>query len=158
MIKKLFIFTLLLGFIISGCAGSNWNIPAGNAAIKLGIKAAAYEGGFYVGKSKTTADDEAIALAYKAAREGTLPVADVAKALADLKLTNPQLTGLLLLTLSEMGAIFDANGGLVSLSGIPVEYWDAAAEGYALGFEIGKAGQKDIKPSVSAVKKFMPKK
>jgi hypothetical protein len=158
MIKKLLILALF-GLLLSGCAGSNWNVPAGNAAMGIGIKVAAYEAGLYVGKSKTTADDDAIALAYKAAREGTISVADVSKALADLKITNPQLSGLLLITLSEMGAVFNPDtGGLVALSGIPVEYWDKAAEGYVLGFEIGKAGQKDVKPSVSSVKKYMPLK
>jgi hypothetical protein len=155
--KKTALILVALAFLLTGCAGSNWNIPAGNSAMGIGVKVAAYEAGLYVGKSKTTADDDAIALAYKAAREGTLDVATVAKALADLKINDPRLSGIVLIVLSEMGATFDpATGGLVSLSGIPVEYWDKAAEGYALGWEIGKAGQKSI--AKSAVLKYMPKK
>jgi hypothetical protein len=160
MFKKLIALTLF-GLLLSGCAGSNWNIPAGNTAMSIGIKVAAYEAGLYVGKSKTTADDEAIALAYKAAREGTLDPVVVAKMLTDLKINDPRLSGILLIALSEMGATFDTNtGGLISLSGIPVEYWDKAAEGYALGYELGKAGQKAIaaSPVKSAVIKYMPKK
>src|SRR3989304_1527413 len=136
--KKLFVLLCLVGFVLTGCAGSGWNIADGNMAIGLVIKMAAYEAGLYIGKSKTTADDEAIAMAYKAAREGKLDPATVAKALADLKINDPKLSGLLLIALTEMGAIFDLNGGLVAVSGIPIEYWDKAAEGYAIGYELGK--------------------
>ena len=142
--------------LMVGCAGTKWDIPAGNAAISLGIKVAAYNLGYYVGKSKTQADDEAVALAYKAAREGVLSPADVSSAIAKFKIENPQLAGTLVLTLSEMGAVFDATGTLVSLSGIPIEYWDRAAEGYVLGYEMGKAGQKAV--TKSAVVQYMPKK
>lgn len=155
MIKKLLIIALF-GFFLSGCAGSNWNIPAGNTAMSVGIKVGAYNLGYYVGKSKTDADDIAIANAYKLAREGTLSPAEVAAAFAKLKIENAQLAGSLMIILTEMGATFDAGGNLLNLSGIPIEYWDKAAEGYALGYEFGKIGQKDIKSNVSAVKKHMP--
>jgi hypothetical protein len=123
------------------------------------IKVIGYNLGYYVGKSKTTADDEAIAVGYKAAREGTIAPAEIAKALSKLKIENPQLAGSLVIILTEMGAGFDIEGNLVDLSGIPVEYWDKAAEGYALGYELGKIGQKDVAgKAVSAVIKFMPKK
>ena len=121
-------------------------------AIELG----GYNLGYYIGKSKTDADDIAIADAYKLAREGQLSPEEVAKAFSKLKIENPQLSGSLLIVLKSMGAGFSVDGGLIDLSGIPVEYWDKAAEGYVIGYEFGKAGQKSVKPS--AVKAVMPKK
>ena len=57
-----------------------------------------------------------------------------------------------------MGAVVDVNtGGLVSLSGIPAKYWDRAAKGYTMGFEMGQLNQKAL-GKVSAVKAKLPKK
>jgi hypothetical protein len=55
-----------------------------------------------------------------------------------------------------MGAAVTPEGGLVGLSGVPVAYWDAAAQGYKMGFEMAQANKKDI--IVSAIKAKMPKK
>ncbi len=127
-----------------------------NTATLTAIELGGYNLGYYIGKSKTDADDIAIADAYKLAREGQLSPEEVAKAFAKLKIENPQLSGSLLIVLKSMGADFGVDGGLISLSNIPVEYWDKAAEGYVVGYEFGKAGQKSVKPS--AVKAVMPNK
>jgi hypothetical protein len=127
-----------------------------NTATLTAIELGGYNLGYYIGKSKTDADDIAIADAYRLARTGQLSPEEVSKAFAKLKIENPQLSGSLLIVLKSMGAGFDMEGNLISLSGIPVEYWDKAAEGYVVGYEFGKAGQKSVKPS--AVKAVMPKK
>lgn len=150
MIGLLMIVSCVLMF--TGCKLGD---VASNTALLTTIEVAGYNLGIYVGKSKTDADDLAIANAYKLAREGKLTPEEVAAAFAKLKIENPQLAGSLMIILKNMGAGFDAGGNLINLSGIPVEYWDAAASGYVLGYEFGKAGQKSIKPS--AVKKYLPK-
>lgn len=159
MIKKL-IPLLLISLLFIGCATTGGSSPAATAemqkqAILLGIELSAYNLGYYVGKSKTDADDLAIADAYGLARTGTLDPKVVAEAFVKLKIEQPQLAGSLGIVLKRMGATFDpVSGGLVSLSGIPLEYWDVSASGYASGYEIGKMGQKGI--SKSAVVKKMP--
>ena len=126
-------------------------------AMLTAIELGGYNLGYYVCKSKTDADDIAIADAYKLARTGTLSPQEVAEAFAKLKIENPQLAGSLQIILINMGATIDpTTGALISLSGIPVEYWDRAARGYVAGYAFGKVGQKSIR--VSAVKAVMPKK
>jgi hypothetical protein len=125
--------------LFTGCSGLQVN---NDQAMLTAVELAAYNAGYYVGKSKTTDDDTAIATAYQLARTGQLSPAEVATALARLKIDNPQLAGSLLIVLKNMGASFGADGGLVSLSGIPVEYWDRARDGYVAGYEMGKVGQK----------------
>lgn len=155
--KRVLAVLCLVSFGLMGCAGSNWNIPAGNTALLTSIELGGYNLGYYVGKSKTDADDIAIADAYKLARTGTLSPAEVAAAFAKFKIENAQLAGSLMIILTNMGATVDpATGSLIGLDKIPVEYWDRAAQGYVMGYEFGKAGQKSIKPS--AVKAVMPKK
>lgn len=157
--KKIFAVLCLVSFVLAGCAGSSLNIPAGNTAILTAIELGGYNLGYYVGKSKTDADDIAIADAYKLARTGTLSPQEVAAAFAKLKIENSQLAGSLGIVLKNMGGTFDpTTGALVSLSNVPVEYWDKAAEGYVLGYEFGKIGQKGAKKAVSAVAAVMPKK
>jgi hypothetical protein len=112
------------------------------------IELAGYNLGYYVGKSKTTSDDTAIADAYQLARTGQLSPAQIAEAYSRLKIDNPQLAGSLYIVLKNMGAGFDAGGGLVDLSGIPVEYWDTAAVGYEAGYGVGKINQKSKVRSV----------
>lgn len=154
MFKKL-IAVVMFGFLFSGCALTGGQVNQ-NAAIYTAIELGGYNLGYYVGKSKTDVDDIAIADAYKIARTGTLSPTDLAAAFSKFKIENAQLAGSLGIILKNMGATFDpTSGGLVSLSGIPVEYWDKAAEGYVLGYEFGKMGQKSI--NKSAVVKFMPK-
>lgn len=155
MFKRLIaVFTVIM-FLV-GCAGTGWNVPAGNQALLGVIEVSGYNLGYYIGHSKTTADDQ-IANAYKLARMGTLTPQEVASAIAALKLEDPQLAGSLAIALKRMGAIFDpTTGGLVDISGIPVEYWDTAAEGYVLGYEIGLMGKKAPK-KVSAVASIKPK-
>lgn len=151
----LFCVTLLVSTF--GCAGSNWNIPAGNQAILTAIEMGGYGVGVFVKKSKTPSDDAAIAAAYKLAREGVVDVTQVQKALDDLKLNDEELAGATAILLKRMGAVFDENTGtLMSLSNIPVEYWDAAAEGYVLGYGIAKTKTKAM--GESAVKPLLPKK
>ena len=150
--KKLFALLVVVG-MLAGCAGGQVNQ---DAAILTAIQLGGYNLGYYVGQSKTVADDQAIADAYALARTGTLTPAQMAAAFAKFKIENPQLAGSLFIILSNMGATIDSTGGLVSLSGIPVAYWDKAAEGYVAGFEMGKLNQKAI--GVSAVKAKMPKK
>jgi hypothetical protein len=135
--KKLSVFLAIA--LLAGCTGLQVN---NDQAMLTAIELAAYNAGYYVGKSKTTDDDTAIATAYQLARTGQLSPAEVATALAKLKIDNPQLAGSLLIVLKNMGASFGADGGLVGLSGIPVEYWDRAKDGYVMGYEMGKAGQK----------------
>jgi len=149
--KRLFI--LIMAASLLGCTGGQ---VSQDAALLTAIELGGYNLGYYVGKSKTTADDVAIADAYALARTGTLTPAQLAEAFSKFKIENAQLAGSLLIILRNMGATFAADGGLVSLSGIPVEYWDRAAAGYASGYEFGKIGQKDIR--VSAVKAKMPRK
>lgn len=150
--KKVTAVTAIIMFLF-GCAGTQINQ---NAALLTAIELGGYNLGYYVGKSKTDADDIAIANAYQLARTGTLSPAELAAAFAKFKIENAQLAGSLLIIMRNMGATFDASGGLVSLSGIPVEYWDRAAYGYAAGYEFGKVGQKSFK--ASAVVAVMPKK
>ena len=151
--KKLFALLVMVG-LLAGCAGGQVNQ---DAAILTAIQLGGYNLGYYVGQSRTTADDQAIADAYALARTGTLTPEQMAAAFAKFKIDNPQLAGSLFIILSNMGATIDSTGGLVSLSGIPVAYWDKAAEGYVAGFEMGKLNQKAI-GAVSAVKATMPKK
>jgi len=155
MFKKLIVL-MVFGFLLSGCAtmGGSGSVNQ-EVAILTAIELGGYNLGYYVGKSKTDADDIAIADAYALARTGTLTPAQLAEAFSKFKIENAQLAGSLGIILKNMGATFDpATGGLVSLSGIPVKYWDKAAEGYVLGYEFGKAGQKSI--NKSAVKTKMP--
>lgn len=152
MKKKLTLLFVTLVMLI-GCNGMQ---VSQNAAMLTAIELGGYNLGYYVGKSKTDADDIAIANAYQLARTGTLSPAELAAAFAKFKIENAQLAGSLLIVMRNMGASFDTGGGLVSLSGIPVEYWDRAAAGYAAGYEFGKIGQKSIR--VSAVVAIMPKK
>ena len=151
--KKLFALLIVVG-MLAGCNGMQVNQ---DVAILTAIQLGGYNLGYYVGQSKTVADDQAIADAYALARTGTLTPAQMAAAFAKFKIENPQLAGSLFIILSNMGATIDNTGGLVSLSGIPVAYWDKAAEGYVAGFEMGKLNQKAI-GAVSAVKAKMPKK
>ena len=154
--KRLLCLSIVV-LLLAGCAGSNWNIPAGNTALLTAIELAGYNLGYYVGKSKTDTDDIAIADAYKLARTGTLSPAEVAVALSKFKLENPQLAGSLMIVLSSMGATTEPNTGvLIGLDKIPVEYWDSAARGYVMGFDLGKLGQKAVKRS--AVAAVIPKK
>jgi hypothetical protein len=151
--KKLFAL-LVMASLLAGCAGGQVNQ---DTAILTAIQLGGYNLGYYVGQSKTTADDQAIADAYALARTGTLTPAQMAAAFAKFKIENPQLAGSLFIILTNMGATINSDGGLVSLSGIPVMYWDKAAEGYVAGFEMGKLNQKAVS-KVSAVKAKMPKK
>ena len=151
--KKLFALLVMVG-MLAGCAGGQVNQ---DAAILTAIQLGGYNLGYYVGQSRTTADDQAIADAYTLARTGTLTPEQMAAAFAKFKIDNPQLAGSLFIILSNMGATVNSTGGLVSLSGIPVAYWDKAAEGYVAGFEMGKLNQKAVS-KVSAVKAKMPKK
>lgn len=145
----------VIGIFAFGLTGCKMGDIASNAGLLTTIELGGYNAGYYVGKSKTDADDTAIANAYKLAREGKLSPEEIAKSLAQLKLENPQLSGSLMIVLKNMGAGFGADGGLVDVTGIPVDYWDAAAAGYVVGYEMGKAGQKAAR--VSAVKKYLPK-
>ena len=149
--KNLLVLIMVAGML--GCAGGQ---ISQDAALLTAIELGGYNLGYYVGKSKTDADDIAIADAYALARTGTLTPAQLAEAFSKFKIENAQLAGSLLIILRNMGATFDAGGGLISLSGVPVEYWDRAAAGYASGYEFGKIGQKDI--GKSAVLKIMPKR
>ena len=150
--KRLSIIMVMIASVL-GCAGGQ---ISQDAALLTAIELGGYNLGYYVGKSKTDADDIAIADAYALARTGTLTPAQLAEAFSKFKIENAQLAGSLLIILRNMGATFDAGGGLISLSGVPVEYWDRAAAGYASGYEFGKIGQKDV--GVSAVKAKMPKR
>lgn len=154
--KRIIALLAMVG-MMAGCAGGG-NINQ-DAAILTAIQLGGYNLGYYVGQSKSTADDQAIADAYAIARTGTLTPEQMAAAFAKFKIENPQLAGSLFIILQNMGATVSADGGLVSLSGIPVAYWDKAAEGYVAGFEMGKMNQKGLtlkKPS--AVKAKIPKK
>ena len=156
MIKRLLMFILIIGFM-TGCSGMKLGgSDAQNTALLTAIELGGYNLGYYVGKSKTMDDDQAIADAYALARTGTLSPAQVASAFAKFKIENPQLAGSLLIILRNMGATFATDGGLVTLSGIPVEYWDRAAAGYAAGYEFGLVGKKAN--AVSAIVAKMPKK
>jgi hypothetical protein len=156
--KQWLCFTIVVLCLVSfGCSGFSGNTQADNAALLTAIELGGYNLGYYVGKSKTDSDDIAIADAYKLARTGSLSPAEVAAAFSKFKIENPQLAGSLMIVLTNMGATTDpTTGGLISLSNIPVEYWDRAARGYASGYEFGRLGQKSTK--VSAVVAIMPKK
>jgi hypothetical protein len=149
------IMSFFLSLFIGGCAGLK---PIEEAAILSIIRVGGYDFGYYIGKSKTDLDDIAIADAYKLARTGSLSPQELSEAFAKFKIENPLLAGNLMLILQSMGAIFDEAGTLVSLSKIPVIYWDTAAEGYVLGYEFGLIGKKDVVKKVSAVKALILKK
>ena len=152
---KRFLALLAIAALLTGCAGMTVNQ---DAAILTAIQLGGYNLGYYVGNSKTTADDQAIADAYALARTGTLTPEQMAAAFAKFKIDNPQLAGSLFIILTNMGATLSADGGLVSLSGVPAAYWDKAAEGYVAGFEMGKINQKGLKlQKPSSVKAKMPK-
>jgi hypothetical protein len=153
--KKLFALLVMVG-MLAGCgAGGGGQVINQDVAIQTAIQLAAYNLGFYVA-DKHPEYDPLIADAYTLARTGTMTPEQMAAALANLKLQNPQLTGSLMIVLSSMGASITQDGGIVGLSGIPVAYWDAAAKGYTMGFEMAQANKKAI--TVSAVKAKMPKK
>ena len=143
--KKLIVILMVVGLL----AGCKMGDVVQNNGMLTAIELGGYNLGFYVGKSKTPDDDRAIADAYQLARTGQLTPAQVAEAFSKLKLDNPQLAGSLYIVVKNMGGTFDAGGNLVSLSGIPVEYWDAAATGYEAGYSMGKVNQKS---RVKAVK------
>lgn len=145
------IIILCIIFMTTGC---KFNITENPAVLTI-IEIAGYDLGYYVGKSKTDLDDIAIADAYNLARTGKLTNEQITEAFSKLKIENSVLAGNLRIALKSMGASFDAGGNLMDISGIPVAYWDKAAEGYVIGFEFGKANQKGI--NVSAVLKYMPK-
>jgi hypothetical protein len=149
--KKFFAMLMIVG-MLAGCSGLQVNQ---DVAIQTAIQLAAYNLGYYVA-DKHPEYDPMIADAYTLARTGTMTPQQMAAALANLKLQNPQLTGSLIIVLSSMGASITPEGGIVGLSGIPAAYWDAAAKGYTMGFEMGMANKKAI--GVSAVKAKMPKK
>ena len=149
--KKLFALLIVVG-MLAGCSGMQVNQ---DVAIQTAIQLAAYNLGYYVA-DKHPEYDPMIADAYTIARTGTMTPEQMAKALANLKLQNPQLTGSLIIVLSSMGATVTPEGGIVGLSGIPAAYWDSAAQGYTMGFEMGMANKKAM--GVSAVKAKMPKK
>ena len=150
--KKFLALLVVLGMLI-GCSGMQ--ITNGDVAVQTAIKLAAYNLGYYVA-DKHPEYDPLIADAYTLARTGTMTPEQMAAALANLKIQNAQLAGSLMIVLSSMGATMDPNGGIVGISGIPVAYWDAAATGYTMGFEMGMVNKKAV--GVSAVKAKMPKK
>ena len=155
--KKLFAFLMIAG-LLTGCSGMQISgSDAQNMAMLTAIQLGGYNLGYYVGQSKTPSDDQAIADAYALARTGTLTPAQVAQAFSAFKIQNPQLAGSLMIVLQNMGATVGVDGGPIALSGIPVIYWDKAAEGYASGYEFGKMNQKDMN-KISAVKAKLPKK
>jgi hypothetical protein len=119
----------------AACTGNLQNLMQ-NQGMKTAIELGGYNLGYYVGKSKTPADDIAIADAYKLAMGQQLTPAEIAQAFNQLKIDNPQLAGSLVIILKNMGATFDQPGGnLIGLTGIPTEYWTAAKNGYVLGYE-----------------------
>jgi hypothetical protein len=150
--KKIFTLLMVVAGIVAGCSGVHINQ---DAAVQTAIQLAAYNLGYYVA-DKQPEYDALIADAYTLARTGTMTPQQMAAALTNLKLQNPQLTGSLIIVLSSMGAAVTPEGGVVGLSGVPVAYWDAAAQGYTMGFEMAQANRKSI--STSAVKAKMPKK
>lgn len=136
---------LLAMALLTGCSG----LQIGqNDATLLAIELAAYNAGFYIGSKGI--DDTALQTAYEFARTGQLSPAEVAEAMSKLKIQNAQLAGSLMIVLSSMGATTNTDGGLVSLSGIPVEYWDRAAQGYVAGYAMGQVNKKAV--MVSKVK------
>ena len=149
--KKIFALLVVVG-LLAGCSGMQ---VSQDQAIQTAIQLAAYNLGYYVA-DKHPEYDPMIADAYTLTRTGTMTPAQMTAALAKLKLQNPQLTGSLMIVLTSMGATVTQEGGIVGLSGIPVEYWDAAAQGYTMGFAMGMANKKAL--NVSAVKAKMPKK
>ena len=149
--KKLFALLVVVG-LLTGCSGMQIN---NDTAIQTAIQLAAYNLGYYVA-DKHPEYDPLIADAYTIARTGKMTPEQMATALAKLKLQNPQLTGSLLIVLTSMGATVTQDGGIVGLSGIPPAYWDAAAQGYTMGFAMGMTNKKAL--GVSAVKAKMPKK
>jgi hypothetical protein len=150
--KRIIALLVMVG-LLTGCSGMQLNQ---DVAVQTAIQLAGYNLGFYVGQ-KHPEYDAKIAMAYDLARTGTLTPEQLAQAFAEFKLQDPQLAGSLFIIVQNMGATVDANGGLVSLSGIPAAYWDKAAAGYVSGFEMGKLNQKAV-GQVSAVKAKIPKK
>lgn len=147
------IFALLaIAALVTGCSGLNIN---NDTAILTAIELAGYNAGYYVGSKKPELDAQ-ISIAYDLARKGTLTPAQMAEAFSALKISDPQLAGSLMIVLTNMGATVDAGGGILSLSAIPAAYWDRAAQGYTMGFEMGKANTKSVAPS--AVKALLPAK
>jgi hypothetical protein len=146
------ILILLMG--LAGCSGTGFQIT-NEQAMLTAIELGGYNLGYFVGASKSPADDQAIADAYALARTGTLNPEQVAFAFVTLKAQNPQLTGSLMIILTNMGAGFGPDNNLISLSGIPVAYWDRAAQGYTMGYQMGLTNKKaPVKPS--AVKAKIP--
>lgn len=150
---KLTIIAVLAMALLTGCSGMQIN---NDTAILTAIELAGYNAGYYVGSKKPELDAQ-ISMAYDLARKGTLTPAQMAEAFAALKISDPQLAGSLMIVLTNMGATVDAGGGILSLSAIPAAYWDRAAQGYTMGFEMGKVNQKAL-PKPSAVKAKLPPK
>lgn len=108
--------------------------------VEAAVRLSAYNLGYYVGKSKTTSDDQAIKDAYILAREGRLDPATVTSALVKLKMDNPQLAGNAVIVLGMMGASIQ-NGAVTSLVDIRPELWNAARDAYATGQLLGSSEQ-----------------
>jgi hypothetical protein len=149
------IIAVLAMALLTGCSGMQvTGDNAQNVALLTAIELAGYNAGYYVA-TKQPALDAQISMAYDLARSGKLTPEQMAQAFADLKIKDPQLAGSLMIVLTNMGATVGVDGGLVALSGIPVAYWDRAAQGYTMGFSMGKSNTKDIN-NVSAVKAKLP--
>ena len=136
MKKIIALFALVT--LIAGCAGNQIN---NDQAMQTTIKLAAFNVGFYVGKSKTVADDQAILAAYDLAITGQLSPAAINQGLVALKIDNPQLAGSAMILLTSMGGTI-TNGQVIDMVGIPPAAWTAAKDSYVMGQQMGLADQK----------------
>jgi hypothetical protein len=137
--KKLPILLTLFVFLFAGCAGQSINKQQ---AELLGIKMAAFNLGFYVGKSKTDTDDKAIRDGYELAKTGQFSPQSMNDAMLLLKGQNPQVAANCMFALEAMGAMMTADKSIIDLSKIPPEAWTAAEQSYTMGYTAGLAEKK----------------
>lgn len=131
-----FLLSAAVVLILSGCSGLQ--LKLGDKLPLLGIKQAGLTLGYFVGKSKTDADDIAIKDAYLLIRTGSLPPEAVSEAIVRLKIDNALIAASCFNALEAMGAVV-SGGKIVDLAGIPAEAWAAAEASYTQGIEIGRA-------------------
>lgn len=123
---------------MNGCTGLQTQSPAQKEQLaQVGIQLVSFNVGYYVGDKQPQADP-LIRASYVSARTGKLSPDLVAAAVDELRIKDPLLAGNALICLRAMGAVTTPEGQVINIAAITPAVWDAAADGYMQGFELGK--------------------
>lgn len=127
--------------IIIGCGGCGVKMGSSGSEQQLallGVKNTARVLGYSIANTRTKDDDVAIKGAYFLFRQGTMTPDLMTEALGSLKKMHPLAAAGCLDLLYAMGATVDIQqGAVLDVSGIPPEVWTAAADAYAVGYDLG---------------------